>query len=190
MKWEFLLQEKRLEEKLRKKGRYVMKVLNLILLCSLALSGCTAFANPGVKEFLQKHKGKLKAGVAAAAAIGLAIALTKHAGKTMKALEKAKIDSNNPWYGITLAFVGAFGPLGKDNMNKVFNAAEKVGLISSEYRTDILCHSPVGPALAAYWDKGTIQSTFGCVGAILHEISNNVKKTTRSFIDYAENFFK
>ncbi len=103
-----------------------MKGLKLLLACTIAFSTVApALAKqdePGkVRAFLQKHRGKIAAGVALAAAIGTAITLYHHVKKVDRALTRANIE---PQYeDKAAAIVGLLGFLGEDRILKVFRWA-------------------------------------------------------------------
>lgn len=109
-----------------------MKGLNLFLLCALALSMTSPLLakkeekKGGKRSFWQKHKGKIKAGIAIAALVGAAIALTYHGKKTKKAVDNAEVPSE--YYGDVIAIVGLLGPIGPDRTIKFLTWAHKTNM--------------------------------------------------------------
>lgn len=166
-----------------------MKVINLLLLSSLAASGMTVSmvqAKEGpVRAFLKKHKKKIIAGVAAAAAVGGAILLGAHANKTMTAIKAAGLTSSDDEYTTALLWVGLLGPVGKDRAGQLIDLAVQKGVIKAETKTSILC-SKVGEALGKYWGVGTAASLFGCGKTLVKGLTAAVKEEGRAFLSWAK----
>ena len=140
-------------------GSPVMKKISRIGMVSLvALLGVSAplaaqqkksFIQ-SAKEFLSKNKSKIAAGVAAAAAIGLTVALGYHANKTMNAIEKAGLKPSDELFSDAVAAVGLLGPLGMDRTIKLMQKAIDRNLITTE-EASVLVLTDIGKALANYW---------------------------------------
>jgi len=137
-----------------------MKKVSRIGLLSVALllgASVPVQAASKKQSFFQKHKRKLIAGVAAAAAIGLSVALALHTDKTMTAIEKADIKPGNPEFGTAVAMVGLLGPLGVDRaLNMIVKATKTTNPVTgkpilSKIEAVGLVHSNVGSALAKYF---------------------------------------
>ena len=131
--------------------------VNLSILLAIAISGfATAIpeskqsAWQKTKSFLQRHKKKIVAGVAAATAIGVALGLGYHADKTMKAIEKVGIQPSDEEFEAAVAAVGLLGPLGKQRAINIILKAKDRGILSTEQAT-MLVITNVGAALAVYW---------------------------------------
>lgn len=125
-----------------------MKKVSRIGLLSLALLlGASAPAQ--AQSFFQKHKSKIVAGVAAAAAIGLTVALGLHANKTDQAVKKAGM-GDSPDYPDAVLVVGFLGPLGMDRTIQLLNTAIDQKIITREDAASIII-TDIGKALAIYW---------------------------------------
>ncbi len=136
-----------------------MKHFKLFLLSVVAISSIgTSFAQAQgpsrlqrVKNFLSRHKGKIAAGVAAAAAIGIATSVAYHGNKTMNAIEKAGLDPNDAEFSTAVKVVGLFGPLGQDRTLRLISKAMEKNIITYEQAAAFLL-SNTGDALAHYFD--------------------------------------
>ncbi len=109
------------------------------------------------QSFFQKHKRKLIAGAAAAATIGIAVALGLHTDKTMSAIEKAGIRPSDSKFNTAVKVVGLLGPLGPDRaLDMIVRATTMIDPVTeapilSPAEAAVLVHSKVGDALAYYF---------------------------------------
>ena len=135
-----------------------MKHFKLFLLSLVAVSSIgTSFMQAEgpsrwqkVKNFMSRHRGKITAGVAAAAGIGIATGVAYHGNKTMNALEKAGLSPSDAEFETAVAVVGLMGPLGEERTLRLIKNAMENHIITGEQAAAFLL-SDTGNALAYYF---------------------------------------
>jgi len=159
-----------------------MKKVSRIGLLSVALLlGASAPLNAMTfKEFWTKYKGVLIASLATAAAIGVTVALSKHAHKTKNALDG--IESNDPNYPTAVAAVALLGPLGMDRTIQLQNLVIKKLPRPSESEIAEFVTGAPGKALAKYWGvKHYIYVTKSGISAIAQSLKDAPAAVKRAF---------
>ncbi len=137
-----------------------MKGLKLLLACTIAFSTVApALAKqdePGkVRAFLQKHRGKIAAGVALAAAIGTAITVALHVDKTQKAIEEANIDPK--YENVATVIVGLLGWVGENRLIRGFEWATKTDFPGLMPKQKIVTNEEFGFLIATNIDDAFAQ---------------------------------
>ncbi len=174
----------------------ISRIMALSLIFSLAVSPITvsamqsemdqAIQEQKKKSFWQRHKGKLKAGLVVAGLAATAALVYFHAGKTMRAIEKASIDKDDPERPEAIKIVALLGPLGAKKTLWTINKA--IPSVLSAQEAGALVLSKTGAALAHYFgmDPVTFRGMAAAegikkVGGIIRD---EVKKGSNKLINW------